>query len=67
LRGRQVTLARLDPGRELRDADFLSEPAEPRAIADAPISAEEIRTLDTDLPAVVDAWVAGSRSRIAGP
>jgi serine/threonine protein phosphatase 1 len=58
-RGKQVTLARLDPGRELRDAVFLSEPAEPRAIADAPVSAEEIRRFDAELPAVVDAWVAG--------
>ena len=55
-RGQQVTLARLEPGRELRDAVFLTEPAEPRAIADAPISAAEIRELDADLPAVVDAW-----------
>jgi serine/threonine protein phosphatase 1 len=58
-RGKQVTLARLGPGRELRDADFLSEPAEPRAIADAPVSAGEIRRFDAELPAVVDAWVAG--------
>ena len=64
-RGKKVTLARLDPGRELRDAVFLSEPAEPRAIADAPVSAEEIRRFDAELPAVVDAWVAGIRSRIA--
>lgn len=58
-RGEQVTLAHLEPGRELRDAVFLAEPAEPRAIADAPITADEIRRLDADLPAVVDAWVAG--------
>jgi diadenosine tetraphosphatase ApaH/serine/threonine PP2A family protein phosphatase len=56
-RGHQVTLARLEPGRELRDAVFLTEPAEPRAIADAPISAAEIRRFDASLPAVVDAWV----------
>ena len=60
-RGHMVTLAHLEPGRELRDAVFLAEPAQPRAIADAPITAEEIRRLDADLPAVVDAWVA-SRS-----
>ena len=69
-RGRQVTLARLDPGRELRDAVFLSEPAEPRAIADAPVSAEEIRRFDAELPAVVDAWVArrqGLAVQPAGP
>lgn len=57
-RGKQVTIARLEPGRELRDAIFLAEPAEPRAIADAPVSAEDIRRLDTNLPAVVDAWIA---------
>ena len=57
-RGQQVTLARLEPGRELRDAVFLTEPAEPRALADAPVTAEAIRRLDATLPAVVDAWVA---------
>ena len=56
-RGQQVTLARLEPGRELGEAHFLEEEAAPRAIADAPISAAEIRRLDADLPAVVDAWV----------
>jgi diadenosine tetraphosphatase ApaH/serine/threonine PP2A family protein phosphatase len=56
-RGGRVTLARLEPGRDLGEAVFLAEPAAPRAIADAPISAEEIRRLDADLPAVVDAWV----------
>jgi hypothetical protein len=67
-RGQQVTLARLEPGRELADALFLAEPAEPRTIADAPISREEIRRLDADLPAVVDAWVPGhAPSRLAGP
>ena len=66
-RGGQVTLARLGPGRELGDALFLAEPAEPRAIADAPITAEEIRQLDADLPAVVDAWVAGGGRRRPAP
>ena len=60
-RGRQATLARLDPGRELGDAAFLAEPVEPRAIADAPVTAEEIRDLDAGLPAIVDAWVAVQR------
>ncbi len=57
-RSQQVTIARLEPGRDLPDATFLAEPAEPRAIADEPISPEEIRSLDADLPAVVDAWIA---------
>jgi serine/threonine protein phosphatase 1 len=65
-RGRQVTLARLEPGRELADAAFLTEPAEPRAIADAPITAEAIGEFDAELPAVVDAWVAGAHRSAAG-
>lgn len=57
-RAQQVTLARLEPGRELSDAVFLTEPAEPRVIADAPVSPEEVRVFDATLPAVVDAWIA---------
>jgi serine/threonine protein phosphatase 1 len=57
-RGQRVTLARLEPGRELDATTFLTEPAEPRAIADAPITSEEIRAFDADLPAVVDAFTA---------
>ncbi len=56
-RAQQVTLARLEPGRDLAEAAFLAQPAAPRAIADAPITAEEIRRLDASLPAIVDAWV----------
>ena len=63
-RGRQVTLARLLPGRPLGEALFLSESAAPRAIADAPVTAREIETFDARLPAIVDAWVAG-RGRTA--
>jgi hypothetical protein len=60
-RGQQVTLARLEPGRDLRNAAFRAEPVEPRAIADDPVSGEEIRRFDADLPALVDAWVAVHR------
>ena len=60
-RGQQVTLARLGDGRELGEAVFLAEPAEPRAVTDAPITADEIRRFDADLPAIVDAFVAGTR------
>jgi len=60
-RGQQVTLARLEPGPDLRNAAFRAEPVEPRAIADDPVSAEEIRRFDADLPALVDAWVAVHR------
>ena len=60
-RGQRVTLAGLEPGRELAEAVFLSEPAQPRVLADAPVTVEEIRKFDADLPAVVDAWYdAGS-------
>jgi serine/threonine protein phosphatase 1 len=65
-RGQQVTLARLEPGRELADEAFFTEPAEPRAIADAPITAEAIREFDAELPAVVDAWVAGDDGSAPG-
>ncbi len=65
-RGQQVTLARLDPGRDLGDAVFLSEPAEPRAIADAPITAEEIRRLDATLPSIVDTWVPANAPSTPG-
>ena len=61
-RGGQVTLARLDPGRDLASAVFLAEPAEPRAIADAPVSREDILRFDRELPAIVDAWRSPARS-----
>ncbi len=56
-RGQQVTLARLEPRRGLDQVEFLGGAVEPRAIADAPITADEIRSLDAALPAIVDAWV----------
>jgi serine/threonine protein phosphatase 1 len=65
-RGRQVTLARLEPGRALGEAFFLAEPAEPRAIADQPVSSDEIRRFDAGLPAVVDAWVPRHRPAPTG-
>ena len=61
-RGGRVTIARLEPGRELREAAFHSEPVEPRLVADAPITAEEIRHLDAVLPGRVDAWMASLRA-----
>lgn len=60
-RGGQVTLARLEPGAELGDAAFLAEPAEPRAVADAPVTPERIARFDAELPPIVDAWVASAR------
>lgn len=39
----------------------VAEPVEPRAITDDPVSGEEIRRFDADLPALVDAWVAVHR------
>ncbi len=56
-RGHRVTLARIGTGKDLLDTEFLSEPAQPRAIKDAPVSTEEIRRLDETLPARVDAWL----------
>ena len=66
-RGQQVTLARLEPGRDLRDAVFFGEPAEPRVIADAPVSADDVRHFDATLPAIVDAWVGSLRAAGATP
>ncbi len=54
-RGGTVSLAHL-AGERLDDAVLLSEPAAPRAVADAPIAPGEISRLDGGLPAVVDAW-----------
>jgi serine/threonine protein phosphatase 1 len=62
-RGQQLTLARLDPEGALSESDFLHEPAEPRAIADAPVTPEQILQFDAELPAFVDAWVAARQGR----
>lgn len=66
-RGQQVTLARLEPGHDLPEATFLAEPAEPRVIADAPVSAEDVLHFDATLPAVVDAWIDSLRAAAARP
>lgn len=63
-RGAEVTLARIEPGSDLGGTTFLSEPAEPRAVKDAPVTAERIRQFDTELPAIVDAWTAAVRPAI---
>ena len=55
-RGARVTLARIGTGPDLTDTVFWFEPAEPRAFADAPVTAEEIRQIDAALPDVVDAY-----------
>ncbi len=57
-RGQCVTLAGLptEADTDLRATRFLQEPVEPRAIADAPVTAEEIREIDDGMPAVVRAW-----------
>ncbi len=62
-KGHQVTLARLEPGRDLREAAFLAAPAEPRALPDAAISVERVREIDAALPPVVKAWWSGARGR----
>jgi hypothetical protein len=58
-KGGRVTLAHLEPGAALTAAVILTEPVDPRLIADAPITAEVIRRLDATLPGVVDAWTPG--------
>ena len=54
-RGQTVSLAHL-AGDRLDDAVLFSEPVQPRAIADAPITPEEIAVIDAALPPVVDDW-----------
>ena len=54
-RGGTVSLAHL-AGDRLDDAILDSEPVQPRAIADAPISADEIAAIDAGLPPIVDEW-----------
>lgn len=70
-RGGRVTLARLEPGAPLTEAAFVSAPAEPRAVSDAPVTPEQIRGLDAALPAVVDRWIAArfglDPAEFAGP
>jgi serine/threonine protein phosphatase 1 len=54
-RGQTVSLAHL-AGERLDDAVLYAEPVEPRAIADAPVTPEQIAAFDAALPDVVDAW-----------
>ena len=54
-RGQTVSLAHL-AGDRLDDAVLFSEPVQPRAIADAPITPEAIAVIDAALPPVVDDW-----------
>jgi hypothetical protein len=57
-RGSLVSLARLAPDGDLGASTFLAAPAEPRSIADAPVTRDDIRRFDRGLPAIVDAWIA---------
>lgn len=54
-RGQTISLARLS-GERLDDAVIDTEPVQPRAVADAPVTPEEIAALDAGLPGVVDVW-----------
>ncbi len=54
-RGQTVSLARL-AGDRLDDAVLFSEPVQPRAVADAPVTPEEVLAIDAALPSVVDDW-----------
>ncbi len=64
-RGQRVTLARLD-AHDLGASEFLDEPAQPRAVADAPVTPDQILRLDGALPPHVDAWVASGGLPAAG-
>lgn len=66
-RGQVVTLAQLEPGRGLTAARFLAEPTAPRAIADAPVTPEEVRAIDAALPPVVRAWWRSLREADSRP
>jgi serine/threonine protein phosphatase 1 len=68
-KGGLVTLAALPDGEDLRDTRTYTEPAEPRAVRDAPVTSDEIAVLDAGLPAVVDAWweaARGPRRQVPG-
>ena len=58
--GRMVTLARIPGAGSLDGVELIAEPVEPRAGADAPISDDDIRQLDRELPDRVDAWLNGA-------
>jgi serine/threonine protein phosphatase 1 len=65
----RVTLVAIPESADLRDVQTFTEPAEPRAVRDAPVTADEIAALDAGLPPVVDAWwetARGPRRRVAG-
>ncbi len=56
-RSNRVTLARIAPSGDLATSTFLSEPSDPRPVADAPLTPGTIRHFDAELPGVVDAWI----------
>ncbi len=58
--GRMVTLARIPAAGSLDGVELIAEPVEPRPGADAPISDDDIRQLDRELPDRVDAWLNGA-------
>jgi serine/threonine protein phosphatase 1 len=68
-RGETVTLARLPESGDLRDAEILSAPTEPRAVADGSVTPEQIALLDVEITSVVDEYWAGAKgpSRITRP
>ena len=62
-RGQTVSLARI-AGDRLDDAAIDQEPVQPRAVADAPMSPDEVATLDAGLPRIVDAWWLQARGAL---
>jgi serine/threonine protein phosphatase 1 len=55
-KGGVVTLAGLADAGDLRDTTLFTEPAEPRAVREAPLTADDVAAFDAELPPVVDAW-----------
>jgi serine/threonine protein phosphatase 1 len=66
-RGEIVTLARLEPGRDLADATFLQQPAAPRAVDDLAVGADEMRRHRQAIVAAVDAWVEANDPSVVPP
>ncbi len=65
-RGHEVSLARIEGEGHLRDAALLAAPAQPRALPDAPVTADDVRRYDAALPGVVDRWAAAVNDRSLG-
>ncbi len=61
-----MSLARIEGEGHLRDAALLAAPAQPRALPDAPVTADDVRRYDAALPGIVDRWAAAVNDRSLG-